>query len=74
MSLIRDLLIDQLQDLYNADSQLITASPKMREAAHHAKLKEAFDTHLTQTRRHPDRLKYVFKCLMQNQSASSVRP
>lgn len=63
MPLIRDLLIDQLQDLYSAESQLIAALPKMKEAAHHPKLKEAFDRHLTQTRHHADRLKHVFELL-----------
>ena len=42
MSELKELLIDQLQDLLHAETQLIGALPKMAEAAHHPKLKEAF--------------------------------
>jgi Mn-containing catalase len=56
MSDLRELLVDQLQDLLNAENQIVGALPKMVEAAHDAKLREAFERHLTQTENHVKRL------------------
>src|SRR5580698_5036621 len=63
MSLLKELLIDQMQDLLHAETQLTGALPKMAAAAHHPKLKEAFEKHLTQTEVHVERLKKVFDLL-----------
>lgn len=63
MSQIKELLIDQLQDLLHAESQLTSALPKMADAANHPKLKEAFDKHLAQTKEHVERLRNVFELL-----------
>jgi Mn-containing catalase len=56
MSDLKELLVDQLQDLLNAENQIVGALPKMAEAAHDTKLKEAFEKHLTQTENHVKRL------------------
>ena len=50
MAQLEELLLDQLKDLLQAETQLTGALPKMAEAAHNAKLKEAFEKHLAQTR------------------------
>ena len=63
MSQIKELLIDQLQDLLSAETQLTQALPKMAEAAHHPKLKESFEKHLSQTEGHVHRLKQIFGIL-----------
>jgi Mn-containing catalase len=63
MSQIKELLIDQLQDLLHAETQLTGALPKMAEAANHPKLKEAFEKHLIQTQNQVERLKQVFAML-----------
>jgi Mn-containing catalase len=63
MDQIRDLLVDELGDLLHAEGQLTEALPKMAAAAHHPKLKEAFQKHLQQTERHSERLKAVFDLL-----------
>src|SRR3979409_2126924 len=63
MSQIKELLIDQLQDLLHAETQLTGALPKMAEAANHPKLKEAFEKHLVQTEGHVERLRNVFGLL-----------
>jgi Mn-containing catalase len=63
MHQLKQLLIDQLQDLYHAETQLTTALPKMAKAAHHPKLKEAFQKHLTQTEGHVERLRQAFASL-----------
>ena len=61
MPQIKELLVDQLQDLIHAESQLARALPKMAEAANHPKLKEAFEKHLVQTEGHVERLRKVFE-------------
>lgn len=60
---LRDLLVDELMDLYNAESQLVKALPKMAKAASHEDLKEGFEQHLEETRGHIDRLDRAFKIL-----------
>jgi ferritin-like metal-binding protein YciE len=63
MEEIRTLLVEDLQDLLEAENQLVSALPKMAEAAHHPKLVEAFEKHLTQTQGHVERLQQVFQML-----------
>lgn len=63
MPQIKELLIDQLQDLLHAETQLTGALPKMAEASHHPKLKEAFEKHLSQTEEHVERLRTIFNLL-----------
>lgn len=60
---MRDLLIDELRDLYNAESQLTKALPKMAKAASNDDLREGFEEHLEQTKEHVDRLDRCFKLL-----------
>ena len=60
---LQDLLIDELQDLYNAENQLVKALPKMAKAAVNAKLKAGFLTHLEETKGHVQRLTQAFKLL-----------
>jgi len=60
---IKELLVEELQDLLHAESQLLNALPKMAEAAHHPKLKEAFVKHLAQTEVQVQRLKKAFELL-----------
>jgi ferritin-like metal-binding protein YciE len=60
MSSLQDLMVDQLKDLYNAESQLVKALPKMAKAATNPQLKQAFTTHLEQTKGHVERLEQVF--------------
>lgn len=63
MESLRDLYIEQLRDLYDAENQLIEALPKMAEAVHHSDLKNAFHQHLRQTREHVTRLERLFSAL-----------
>lgn len=60
---LRELLVQELQDLLHAETQLTAALPKMAQAAHHPKLKEAFEKHLVQTQGHVARLQQAFELL-----------
>jgi ferritin-like metal-binding protein YciE len=60
---LKDLYIDQLQDLYSAEQQLESALPKMMEAASHPELKTALRIHLDETKTHRERLEQVLSTL-----------
>jgi ferritin-like metal-binding protein YciE len=63
MDSLKDLYVDELKDLYNAENQLLKALPKMARKASSPELKRAFQDHLTQTEGHVDRLERIFKGL-----------
>jgi ferritin-like metal-binding protein YciE len=46
LNTFENLYADQLNDLFNAESQLIEALPKMAEAASTPELQQAFTQHL----------------------------
>lgn len=57
---LRDLFVEQLQDLYSAEKQIIEALPKMAEKAQSPQLRSAFNEHLEQTRGQVRRLDTIF--------------
>jgi Mn-containing catalase len=63
MAQLKELLIEEMQDLLHAETQLTGALPKMAEAAHNPKLKEAFEKHLVQTENHVARLQQAFSIM-----------
>ncbi|HEY2379209.1 MAG TPA: ferritin-like domain-containing protein [Gemmatimonadaceae bacterium] len=60
---MKDLYLDQIGDLYSAETQIIEALPKMIETTSHAQLRDGFSKHLTQTREHARRLEAIGKRL-----------
>jgi ferritin-like metal-binding protein YciE len=58
---LRELYIDELRDLYNAETQLVKALPKMARASSSGRLREAFEEHLRQTSEHVSRLEEIFE-------------
>jgi ferritin-like metal-binding protein YciE len=58
-----ELLVEQLQDLYDAEQRLVDALPKMADAAHNQSLKAAFQQHLRETENQVHRLERVFQSL-----------
>jgi ferritin-like metal-binding protein YciE len=59
----KDLLVEELKDLYSAEVQLTKALPKMARSADNDRLKEAFETHLEETKGHVRRLEKVMSLL-----------
>ena len=57
---MEELFIGQIQDLYDAEEQLVKALPKMAEAATSTELRTAFKDHLEETKGHVKRLTQVF--------------
>ena len=60
---LKDLYIEQLKDLYSAETQLVAALPKMAAAATDPQLKAGFEQHLEQTKVQAQRLETLFKDL-----------
>jgi len=58
---LKELYVNELRDLYNAEGQLVKALPKMAKAVSSDELKEAFEKHLEQTKGHIERLEEVFE-------------
>jgi Mn-containing catalase len=73
MSDLRDLLVNELQDLLNAENQIVGALPKMVAAAHDSKLKETFEKHLSQTETHVERLKTALRNLGEKEESRPCR-
>jgi len=60
---LHDVYVEQLKDLYSAETQLIKALPKMAKAAASPELARGFEEHLEQTKGHAARLEEIFKGL-----------
>ena len=60
---LHDAFLDELRDTYDAEKQLTKALPKLAKAASSAALRDAFESHLEETRGHVDRLEQVFESL-----------
>ncbi len=60
---LEDLLVHQLQDLLDAEKQLIKALPKMADAATSTELKDALQHHLAETEVHAKRVEDALNLL-----------
>jgi ferritin-like metal-binding protein YciE len=66
-----NLLVEQLEDLYDAEKQLVKALPSMAGAAHNSSLKAAFQEHLRQTENQVTRLEQVFQMMGKKAAAKT---
>ena len=53
---LEEVFVEQIADLYSAEQQLVQALPKMAQAANNDELRDAFQTHLEETRGHLKRV------------------
>ena len=60
---LKELYIEELKDIYNAENQLTKALPKMAAAATSTDLKSGFTEHLQQTEGQIARLEQIFQKL-----------
>ncbi len=58
---LRDVLIDELRDLYSAENQLVKHMPKVARACESVELKQILTQHIEETKGHVDRLRQVFE-------------
>ena len=60
---VKDLLEDEIKDLYSAEKQLTKAIPKMAKGSNHIELKTAFSNHLKETEGQVERLEQIAEML-----------
>jgi DNA ligase D-like protein (predicted polymerase) len=60
---LREALVDEVKDLYNAEKQLTKALPKLAKNATNPKLRDALTSHLRETENQVGRLEQVFGLL-----------
>lgn len=60
---LEKLFVDELKDIYSAESQIIRALPKMAKSANSPLLREAFETHLEETKVQKERLDRIGEAL-----------
>lgn len=65
---MQELFVDELRDLYDAETQLTKALPEMASAATTGELRSAFTEHLEQTKGHVRRLEQIFQELGEKSS------
>ena len=61
MKTLKDLFMDELADMYDAERRIVKALPKMAKAATCDKLKKALLAHLKETEGHVKKLERVFQ-------------
>lgn len=62
-TMLKELFIDELKDIYWAEKHLTKALPKMKKAATSQELASAFEDHLAVTQNHVERVEKVFELL-----------
>jgi ferritin-like metal-binding protein YciE len=70
---LKDLYLDELRDIYNAENQLVKALPKMAKASTYPKLKAGFEEHLQQTQGHVQRLEQIFSSLAEDPKGKTCK-
>lgn len=61
MKTLKDLFLDELADIYDAERRIVKALPKMAKAATSNDLKKAFQSHLAETAGHVKTVERVFE-------------
>jgi ferritin-like metal-binding protein YciE len=61
MKTLENLFLDELAEMYDAESRLARGLSKMAKAATHEELREAIQSHLTETELQAKKLQKVFK-------------
>lgn len=62
-TMLHELFMDELKDIYWAEKHLTKALPKMQKAATSEQLRSAFERHLTETEGQISRIEQVFEML-----------
>ena len=70
---LKKLYLEELRDLYSAETQLVKALPKMAKGASSDELKEAFESHLEQTKEHVERLTEIFDHLEEKPTGKTCK-
>ncbi len=70
---LQQLFVKELRDLYDAESQITDALPKMIEAASHPQLRQALQEHLQVTKRQISRLDRIFQVMQEKPTGETCK-
>ncbi|HZI88947.1 MAG TPA: ferritin-like domain-containing protein [Candidatus Polarisedimenticolia bacterium] len=70
---LRELFVEQLKDMYDAEQRIVKALPKMAREATSEELSSAFEEHLAQTQEHVSRLERVFGIVGESPSKKTCK-
>ena len=70
---LQKLYLEQLKDLYSAETQILEALPKMAKQTKHPELKRAFQEHYQQTEQHQQRLEQIGRDLGEDLSGHKCK-
>ena len=70
---LRELYVEELRDIYDAENQLVKALPEMAKAATSDDLRSGFEEHLEQTKEHVRRLEQIFDGLGEKAKAKKCK-
>ncbi len=73
LTTLNDLFLEELRDIYSAETQILEALPKMAEKATTEELRDAFEEHLEQTKEHVTRLEQIFTDLDQSPKGKTCK-
>jgi ferritin-like metal-binding protein YciE len=73
MKTLKDLFLDEVGDMYDAERRIVKALPKLVKAATCEKLKAALQAHLKETEGHVTKLEQVFKSLDQKAKGKTCK-
>lgn len=73
-SSLHKFFVDALKDIYFAEDAILDALGKMESAATTEELKEAFEDHQLQTKKHISRLEKVFKLIDETPEKKNAKP
>jgi ferritin-like metal-binding protein YciE len=73
MKTLKDLLLDELADMYDAERRIVKALPKMAKAATCPKLKKVILAHLKETEGHVTKLEQVFRSFDQKAKGKTCK-
>lgn len=63
MQSLQDLMVENLKDLYSAETQMLKSLPKVAKKVEHPELKAALEQHVEETRTQIERLEQIFEQL-----------
>ena len=70
---LQEIFIDQLKDLYSAETLIAKALPKLAKAANSPDLRNGFTLHLEQTKVHAERLKNICEDLKEKPTGKTCQ-
>jgi ferritin-like metal-binding protein YciE len=73
MKTLKDLFLDEVGDMYDAERRIVKALPKLVKAATCEKLKAALQVHLQETEGHVTKLEQVFKSIAQKAKGKTCK-